>query len=800
MDSELIVIAEGRPKAEPVSVLRRLLPVTENLGRVQRRLVVAGFVLLAAAILVDGAHVVLGLGGATWESVLRGPVIGAANGIAAALVVMRAAIERRHRLLWALTALAVCSYAIGFMLWGFWLVHLRHPPNPSIAVYFFRAFYPLIWCVVIAAGGRRSQNHASLEIWLDGLIAATATAAAGTAFVLPVMLRDAHSAHGAVVNVFQWPILDLVLWALLIAVIGLRGWRLELKWTLFLAAATLLLTADISWAAQITHGASTGNSTDALGYLSAFLCLAAACWQPDHPQPHEHSRPWSTLILPTIFTLAAPTILVYDHFSRVHLDVFVLTMIAMAAAMLRLALALRDMLTLNEMRRAAHTDELTCLPNRRMFLTSLTAAIARAEQQGVALTAMLLDLDNFKQINDTLGHSAGDQLLRMIGPRLARAVRDGDLVARLGGDEFAILLERDSEADAARAVAEAVGAAVRRPFQVQDVTLRLSGSIGIARYPDDAESAEGLIQCIDVAMYEAKAAGRDWERYSSERNTYTRQRLELGDALAGALESGAIEAHFQPVVEASTRRIVAAEALVRWRLPDGSLRPPAEFLHTAEVTGLSRQLTRRMLTLALGQIQAWRLIAPRLFVAVNATVADLLDESFPDEVAAALDAHGLSPDALAVEVTEGEIVADPGRAGAVLERLHRLGVRIALDDFGTGYSSLTHLRELPVDAVKIDRSFVSRMLEQEADAVIVETIIELAHRLKLTVVAEGVEDEETWQAVRRLGSDRIQGYAAGRPLSSEAFRALLEGSSSNGGRLGTLQRAQAHTASSGRIG
>jgi len=450
-------------------------------------------------------------------------------------------------------------------------------------------------------------------------------------------------------------------------------------------------------------------------------------------------------------------------------------MFALLAAMLRMALALRDILTVNDLRRAAMTDDLTNLPNRRMFLERLEVAVGRVEADGGTLTALLLDLDNFKQVNDTLGHGAGDELLRLIGPRLARSVRDGDLIARLGGDEFAILLERGSGPDAAQTVAEAVAEAVREPFRVQGVTLRLTGSIGIASYPQDAGSAETLIKCIDVAMYEAKGTGHDWQRYRSERNHYTTERLELGDALAVALERGELEAQYQPIVATSTRRIVGAEALVRWRKADGSLRPPDEFLAAAEMAGLSRALTRRMLELALHELSGWRRAGHETYASVNLTISDLLDENFPDELRQTLAAHDVPARALMLEVTESSILADPDRVVSVMNRLHELGVRLALDDFGTGYSSLTHLRELPVGTLKIDRSFVSRMCHANADAAIVYGTIELAHRLELEIIAEGVEDERTWSALQSMGAERIQGYGFSRPLDPADFKLLLTG-------------------------
>jgi diguanylate cyclase (GGDEF)-like protein len=386
---------------------------------------------------------------------------------------------------------------------------------------------------------------------------------------------------------------------------------------------------------------------------------------------------------------------------------------------------------------------------------------------------MGLDLDNFKQLNDTLGHDAGDELLRTIGPRLEGALRPTDTVARLGGDEFAVLLDPDPDQSGLIELADRVLTALAEPFHVQGLALRVTASVGIASFPRDAEAADELMKCADVAMYLAKASRRGWEVYQSERDMNTRERLVLASDLASALERGGIEAYFQPIADTDARRTVGAEALVRWRRADGSLLPPADFVDAAEHAGLSRPLTRRMVDLALEQVHGWRAAGHDVYVSVNATVADLLDTRFPDDVTEALRRRDVPPEALVLEVTERSILSDPERISLVMGRLRELGVELALDDFGTGYSSLTHLRSLAVGQVKIDRSFVKRMCTERADAAIVYATIELAHRLGLKVVAEGVEDEPTWEALRAVGCDRIQGYACGRPVAPADFQRLL---------------------------
>jgi EAL domain-containing protein (putative c-di-GMP-specific phosphodiesterase class I) len=312
------------------------------------------------------------------------------------------------------------------------------------------------------------------------------------------------------------------------------------------------------------------------------------------------------------------------------------------------------------------------------------------------------------------------------------------------------------------------------------VGLRVTASIGIARYPEHAEDDEQLMQHADVAMYEAKAAQSGYACYARERDEHSLERLTLAGELSRALESQEIEAHYQPKAAADSRRIVGVEALVRWRHPTRGLIGPAEFVTVAEQAGLGRALTRRMLTLALSQLRAWRDAGLDLHVAVNTTVADLQDAQFPAEVAAMLAEHGLPPDALVLEVTENMVLADPVRVGDVLAQLGELGLGLSLDDFGTGFSSLAHLKALPVGEVKIDRSFVGRMTSDPVDAAIVLATIQLAHSIGIRVVAEGIEDQVTWNSLVASKCELVQGYALSRPLPASEIEALLRAEPSVG--------------------
>ncbi len=413
-------------------------------------------------------------------------------------------------------------------------------------------------------------------------------------------------------------------------------------------------------------------------------------------------------------------------------------------------------------------DSLTLLPNRAHLHREAGRAIRAASERAQSVCLMLLDLDRFKEVNDTLGHHAGDLLIKFVGERLSEALSGYDaMLARLGGDEFAILLRATESLDDSMDMAGMLCRALRRPFDVQGIAIELGGSIGVAIYPQHGDSSNALLRCADVAMYAAKSTVGNICAYDPEHDQHNPRRLAMMTELGSAIVTNQLVLHFQPQLELSTGQWAGCEALVRWRHPQLGQIPPGEFIQFAETSDLIRPLTLWVARSALRQMHDWHLRGIDLPVAINLSTRNLLDVTFPDSMAALLQEFQVPPHLLELEITETALIGDPDRAMVVVERLVQLGMSLSIDDFGTGYSSLAYLKRLPLRALKIDRSFVCDMLSDEQDAIIVRSTIGLAHSLGLQVVAEGVEDLETLQALRDCGCDLAQGYLLSRPVAAE---------------------------------
>ncbi len=427
-------------------------------------------------------------------------------------------------------------------------------------------------------------------------------------------------------------------------------------------------------------------------------------------------------------------------------------------------------------RRATHQathDALTGLPNRVRLRDDITAAITAGGEDDAGAALLLIDLDRFKEVNDTLGHHYGDQLLVQAAERMRVNLRDGETVARLGGDEFAVLLPHITSADDVAAVAARLHEVMLQPFEVDGLSLTVAGSIGAALYPQHGTTSDQLLQRADIAMYTAKAKRTGFAVFDRSQDSTDPRRLTLATDLRRAIEQGRLILHYQPKVDARTGDVLGAEALVRWPHPEHGLIPPDEFIPLAEHTGLINPLTRLVLDTALRQCRTWLDDGHQLGIAVNVSAHGLLDLDLPGEVADRLRRRQVPAHLLTIEITETAIMTDPDRALRVVTQLHALGVHLSIDDFGTGYSSLAYLKNLPVQELKIDRSFVSCMTTSERDAVIVRSTVELGRNLGLRVVAEGVEDHATWQQLEAAGCDVIQGYFISRPVASEDFDAWL---------------------------
>jgi diguanylate cyclase (GGDEF)-like protein len=424
------------------------------------------------------------------------------------------------------------------------------------------------------------------------------------------------------------------------------------------------------------------------------------------------------------------------------------------------------------LRRLSLTDNLTGLGNRVLLRDRFEQTIRLARRNSHQAAVLMLDLDDFKEVNDTLGHHHGDQLLQLVTERLREVVREVDTLARLGGDEFAIVMPDVAGTGGAVALAERIGRVLTENYSLAGVPVHVGASIGIAVYPDHGESIEDLLQHADVAMYRAKKGGFDYAVFSTSDTDSTTRQLKLIAELRDAVYGDQLELHYQPKFDLSTQRFIGVEALVRWKHPELGLISPVEFIGAAERTGLIRQLTRWVLGTSLRQLSVWIADGADITLAVNISPRSLTDQSLFDDVLSALTEANVDPRRVILEVTETSFIAEPDRSIAALLDLQSLGLRVSIDDFGTGYSSLTYLRNLPVNEVKIDKSFVSGVTTNAADQSIVESTISLAHALGFTVVAEGIEDQATLDHLILLGCDVAQGFHLGRPVLPEGLPSM----------------------------
>ena len=423
------------------------------------------------------------------------------------------------------------------------------------------------------------------------------------------------------------------------------------------------------------------------------------------------------------------------------------------------------------LRRQALHDALTGLPNRTRLTERLRAVIDDTPEDGHC-ALLLMDLDQFKDVNDALGHDQGDRLLVEVSRRLQKVVRNADTIARLGGDEYAVLLA-DAGVDEARKVADYIRQVLEQPFVLGGISIQTNASVGIAVHPEHAADAELLVQRADVAMYAAKRGRRGLEVYAPEHDQSSVRRLALLGELRQAIDDDQMRLFFQPTLDLRAGRVVGCEALVRWEHPEHGLMPPGEFIELAEVSGLIQPLTRWVVDTALAQIATWQAADRELTVSVNLSVRNLYDRDLVQWLSERIEHHQVPAQRIKIEITESELMDDPMLAMDILGRITAMGSSTSIDDFGTGYSSLSYLKHLAIDELKIDKSFVATMCSDDSDLTIVRSTIDLAHNLGLTVVAEGVEDGPTLGRLAELGCDRVQGYYLSRPLPIADFDRLL---------------------------
>jgi len=426
------------------------------------------------------------------------------------------------------------------------------------------------------------------------------------------------------------------------------------------------------------------------------------------------------------------------------------------------------------LRHQAMHDGLTDLPNRMMLFDRLAEALEAARSESRLIALLIMDLDRFKDVNDTFGHHFGDVLLKQVAFRLRNQLHVDDTVARLGGDEFAIVLTSALDANAVAMTARRILNTLQKPFVVEGQVLEVGASIGIALYPQHGGDARTLMRRADVAMYATKQSSSGFTFHErDDRESRLPDQLSLIVEMRSAIEQNEFELYYQPKRHLRSGLMTRAEVLLRWNHPTRGLLLPVSFIPIAERTGLIKVMTDWILDRALQQCREWQDAGAPVHIAVNVSAKSLLEETLPSKVQSLLDKWNVDPRFLKIEITESSIMADPAHALAIMSMLQSMGVRLSVDDFGTGFSSLTHLRELPIDEIKIDKSFVLGMMTSDADAAIVRTVIDLAHNLGKQVCAEGVEDIETLDRLEEMGCDLAQGYFISRPVPAAGLMTWL---------------------------
>jgi diguanylate cyclase len=702
--------------------------------------------------------------------------LGALTDVLPALVcwsaVLTAGVRRREVIS---MALAVTAFALGDVVYVFSASGDAAVQFPSPADAGFLAFYPLA-LLAIALAVRRQLRAAGGSVWLDSVLGGV-----GAVALLAVVLERLFAAGGgsSITDglALIYPIGDGVLMAAVIGVIGVLGRNAQHQWPPLLAGLMLFTAADVLSALNLAD-----NTYNLGGTVDGFWVLGLALmsyWARGRPAPVASSERPVALVMPVLATAASLVVLVAAsraHVSGLAVGLATLTQLATAA---RTQVAFQQLRRLADVRRQATTDELTGMANRRAFYAEATTRLARVGPPGppggadIVHALLLLDLNRFKEVNDSLGHHVGDQLLIQIGRRLQQELRADDLVARLGGDEFAVLLT----ADEARAVLVAgkLRAAIANPCLLEGIALRTDASIGIALSPQHGTELSTLLRRADMAMYAAKRAREGHRVFSAVDDTAGAGRLRKLQELHTAMAEDQMTLHYQPKLDLRTGRVRDVEALVRWNHPSRGLLYPDSFLGLVEDGGLMRPLTQLVLRQALDQAAVWQEQGRPMTIAVNLSASSLVDADLPDQVAELLAERGLPAQALQLEITEEFLMADRDRTREIVVRMREKGIQIAVDDFGTGYSSLAYLRELPIDELKLDRSFVFPMADDARAAALVFSTIALAHSLGLRLVAEGVESRAALDELAAHGCDQAQGYHVSRPLPAPELEHWLDG-------------------------
>jgi diguanylate cyclase (GGDEF)-like protein len=688
------------------------------------------------------------------------------------MCIARAFVKHRGRAVAATLGIATMCWAIGDALLTAESLGGASPPSPSMADLFYLLFYPFAYVAVLLLM-RKELRRISPPSFLDGVVAGLGASALCAAFAFHDIVHKAGGSSLSVATNLAYPIGDILLLALVVTATTLLSGRGRLAWALIALGLAANVVGDTFNLFSSSFGSSTiGTASNEIAWPVAILLMCMAPWvRPKIREGLVAPEKTSGFVLPGIATAAGLGILLTASLRPTGRVAIALAAATLLVAGVRLAVSSRSLRLLTEERhRQAVTDELTGLGNRRKLVQVFDNFFANrdssAPEARQSLAFLFVDLDHFKEINDSYGHPAGDALLRQLGPRLLAAVRSSDIVVRLGGDEFAVVLI-DADVEDAKRVALRLTQSLEEPFVLDMVSARVGASIGIAILDPEAVDGAGLLRSADVAMFRAKTANSAFAFY--DESIDDENVLQLAEELQLAVEQGQFDLHYQPQLDLQTGEISAVEALLRWNNPRLGMVPPLKFLPLAEEAGLMPALTALVMDKALAQCAVWLSEGHDVAVSVNVSASNLLDFAFTDLVGRLLAEHGVPATALVLEITETCIISDYERSRGVIEELRDLGLVVSIDDFGAGFTSLAYLGDLAVGELKLDRVFVTGLANNERgqDLALIRSTIELAHALRLRVVAEGIEDSATLALLSELHCDVAQGFFIGRPMPAE---------------------------------
>ena len=688
-------------------------------------------------------------------------------GVFACVLILRLVVAS---LTWAERRGTLIPLTIGIVLWFAGSIALASSGPGSGATFpapgewlFISSYVALAAFLVVDASGRRAR---AASAWLDAMILFGAVAALAGGLLLTPFVRSFPEGGIPLLVAILYPLIDVAL-----ALVVVTQWALSSRsWdraTVGLIAGFLTLAvADSSLVLSLSIGTYSFSTLTTLLWGTAFMLIIDSAMRPKRPQVRV-ARPLPGGFLIASFVTAIVLLLIRPT-GLLGWAIGIPAAITLLATGARLAVALRDSREAGDLLHMAQTDDLTGLPNRRAVLKSLDEGITAQQPMGL----MLLGLDGFKDVNDTLGHSAGDTVLELVGLRIRESLSPDIMLARIGGDEFAILLSEDDELDLLER-AQAVREMLMAPVNVEGMNLAMRASVGITiREPGDERAAD-MLRRADVALHEAKIAHSGVELYDAQHDEFSRQRLRMGEELRRAMRKGHLVTWYQPKVDAATQMVTGMEALVRWEHPQRGVLPPIEFLPVARRSGLMADLSKIVIGQAVADAQRWLRSGLNLNVAINLAPQELLGGRLLPILYDAIADAGIPTHSMTVEVTEDTFLANPERAREILAEVRSHGFKISIDDYGSGFSSLAYLRDLPVTELKMDRSFVSTVCTDARSRLIVASTIDMAHALDLYVVAEGVDSAAVTAEVVAMGVDLLQGYHVSPPMPADRVDAWV---------------------------